>query len=39
MGNMFQVEKAIIGNVFKEAKAVEYIQPKDRILEIRRLQD
>lgn len=27
-------EQAIIGNVFKEAKAVNYIYPKDKILEI-----
>lgn len=33
-GKYVPSEKAIIGNVFKEAKAVEYIQPKDRILEI-----
>lgn len=26
--------KAIVGNIFKEAKAVKYIQPKDKILEI-----
>lgn len=33
-GKYIPSDKAIVGNIFKEAKAVKYIQPKDKILEI-----
>lgn len=33
-GKYVPSNEAVIGNVFKEAKSVKYIQPKDRILEI-----
>lgn len=33
-GKYIPSDEAVIGNIFKEAKAINYIQPKDRILEI-----
>lgn len=33
-GKYVPSEEAVVGEIFKEAKAIEYIQPKDRILKI-----